>query len=213
MEPESKRWRRRKEARPQEILEAALILFAQKGFAATRINDIAKAAGLTCGTLYLYFANKEEIFKAVMREYLLPRLEMGRQLVQEKKGSARQLLTKLFRFWWMNGVEGPVSALPKIIYAEAGNFPEVVQMLQSEFVQPKDAMLRELIAYGVERGEFRPLDLEALPFVMTAPFIMTMLEKHLPTSVQYEPCREKILEAMLALILDGLAVSKEQTNE
>src|SRR5438445_2688875 len=69
------RWRRRKDARPVEILEAALACFAERGFAATRLEDVAARAGVTKGTLYLYFPGKEELFKAVVRAALIPNLE------------------------------------------------------------------------------------------------------------------------------------------
>src|SRR3954462_9440261 len=66
------RWRRRKEARPGEILDAALDCFAERGFAATRLEDVAARAGVTKGTAYLYYASKEDLFKAVVRGYLVP---------------------------------------------------------------------------------------------------------------------------------------------
>ena len=64
--------KRRKEARPSELLEAALELFVEKGFAATRLEDVASRAGVSKGTLYLYFENKDALFKAVVQEGIIP---------------------------------------------------------------------------------------------------------------------------------------------
>ena len=79
----AQRWHRRKEARPGEILGAALACFAERGFAATRLDDVAQRAGITKGTLYLYFPNKEELFKAVVTQALVPNLERGEALLSE----------------------------------------------------------------------------------------------------------------------------------
>ena len=73
------RWERRKEARPAELLAAALELFVEKGYAGTRLDDVAQRAGVSKGTLYLYFENKEDLFKAVVRES-----EIGRASCRER---------------------------------------------------------------------------------------------------------------------------------
>ena len=76
------RWSRRKDARPAELTRAALELFVERGYAATRLEDVAKRAGVSKGTLYLYFDSKEELFKAVVREGLVPALERGERMVE-----------------------------------------------------------------------------------------------------------------------------------
>ena len=93
------RWRRRKEARPTEILAAALALFAERGFAATRLDDVARRAGVTKGTLYLYFPNKEELFEAIVRQALVPNIEWGEALLDEADEPAALLLERLIRSW------------------------------------------------------------------------------------------------------------------
>src|ERR1700758_5808851 len=102
---QAQRWRRRKEARPGEILNAALACFAEHGFAATRLDDVAHRAGITKGTLYLYFPNKEELFKAVVAQALVPNLERGEALLgggagpTDEPGRAAALLLDLLRGW------------------------------------------------------------------------------------------------------------------
>jgi AcrR family transcriptional regulator len=99
-EQDGPRWRRRSEARPGEIVEAALDLFVEKGFAATKMDEIAKRAGVTKGTVYLYFPSKEDLFRAVVEEMMGPNIEAGERLVAEHEGTATDLLRKLILAWW-----------------------------------------------------------------------------------------------------------------
>src|SRR5437879_2411862 len=94
------RWHRRKEDRPAELLEAALTEFVSRGFAATRLEDVARRAGCTKGTIFLYFANKEELFKALVRQTVLPRIQEAEAMVEQHRGSQRDLLIRLLRARW-----------------------------------------------------------------------------------------------------------------
>ncbi|KAF0814572.1 putative HTH-type transcriptional regulator YfiR [Andreprevotia sp. IGB-42] len=172
-----KRWSRRKEARPQEILEAALALFVQKGYAATRIEDIAREAGVTRGTPYLYFANKEEIFKAVIRELLLPEIEEASAQLANFQGNAAGLLRELVQLWWKTMGETSLSALPKLMIAEGGNFPEVLDVYEREFIHPGQSLFRRVLEMGIASGEFRPVNVEQTIDVLAAPIVMAMLSR------------------------------------
>src|SRR6185437_6508592 len=112
--------RRRKEARPGEIATAALACFAERGFAATRLDDVAKRAGVTKGTLYLYFPNKEELFKAVVRQAVVPNIARGEALLDGATESGSAALARLIGNW-SEVMITPTSAIPKIVLAEAGN--------------------------------------------------------------------------------------------
>src|SRR5271165_4427177 len=115
------RWRRRKIARPAEILDAALASFAEHGYAATRLDDVAARAGVTKGTLYLYFRNKEDLFKAVVRQELVPILERGEAMIAASQASSPALLEQLLgTFAQILG--SSLSAIPKLVLTEAGNF-------------------------------------------------------------------------------------------
>lgn len=197
--------RRRKEARPQEILEAALQLFAEKGYSATKVDDIARAAGVTCGTPYLYFANKEDIFRALIREYLLPRLQLGDSLVQEYQGSARELFIALMKLWWdlLGGTQ--LSALPKIMVSEARNFPDVAAMYHEQFALRCNTLIRQVLEYGIARGEFRPVNLDIASHVLMAPYVQIMIAQHcgMPHCLQnHSP--DEFLEQVADLLLGGL---------
>ena len=104
-----RRWTRRKEARPEEITAAALELFVERGFANTRLEDVAARAGISKGTLYLYFANKEELFKAVVREALVARLVEFQGRIGKFQGSSFELLRLVFKTWWEKIGATPIS--------------------------------------------------------------------------------------------------------
>src|SRR5216117_4359774 len=95
--PRSPRWRRRKDARPEEIVAAALDVFVERGFAATKLADVGRRAGVTKGTIYLYFENKEALFKAVVRETIVPVIAKGEALAHSFTGTARDLFEQLIR--------------------------------------------------------------------------------------------------------------------
>src|SRR5262245_10903240 len=92
---ETVRWRRRAEARPQEILEAALAVFAERGFAAARMETIAARAGVSKGTLYLYFDSKEEIFKALLQTMLVSRIDEIAAQVRGQEGLVAPLIANV----------------------------------------------------------------------------------------------------------------------
>ena len=119
----SPRWARRKEARPQELLAAALEQFVERGYAATRLEDVARRAGVSKGTLYLYFANKEELFKAVVRENIVPVIGEAEQAIDGYAGHSATLFREIMLGWWQRIGDTPLSGIGKLMIAESGNFP------------------------------------------------------------------------------------------
>ncbi|HEV2550158.1 MAG TPA: TetR/AcrR family transcriptional regulator [Stellaceae bacterium] len=173
----SARWRRRKEDRPGEIIAAALTCFAERGFAATRLDDVAHRAGVTKGTLYLYFPNKEELFKAVVRRTIVAKIEQGEALLAHSPDPAPVLLER-FIAHWLAVIGTPASAIPKLILSEAGNFPDLARFYLEEVVLRGTALVRKLLQTGIERGEFRPQSLEHAAICVIAPMILSMLWQH-----------------------------------
>src|SRR2546425_8083964 len=112
------RWQRRKDARPTEILAAALACFKERGFATTRLEDVAAKAGVTKGTIYLYYSSKEELFEAVVRSELVPNIDRLEAALAES-GPAAVLLERLFSFWAQTVAPSPLSIIPKIVISEA----------------------------------------------------------------------------------------------
>lgn len=170
--------RRRKEARPAELVAAALDLFVEKGFAATRLEDVAAHAGVSKGTLYLYFDSKEALFKAVVREGLLPALAEGEKLVAGFDGPSEALLREVAAGMWRLIGAQRIGGIPKLIFAEARNFPEIARFYQEEVILRGTAMIRGVIERGIARGEFRPADVDAAIYIVIAPVLMRMIWRH-----------------------------------
>ena len=185
----SARWRRRKAARPAEILAAALSSFGERGFAATRLEDVAARAGVTKGTVYLYFRNKEELFKAVVRQSLVPTIARAETLVAQSNEPSAELLERLL-LQWAGLSTTPISALPKLILTEAGNFPDLARFYLDEVVRRGLALLQQLLQRGIERGEFRPMDTRATARCVIAPMLLAMLWRH-----SFEPHEKGAVDA------------------
>ena len=206
----AQRWRRRKEARPGEILDAALACFAEHGFAATRLEDVAHRAGVTKGTLYLYFPNKEELFKAVVAQALVPNLERGEALLSEaaEPRSAAALLAEVMR-GWAELASSPAGAIPKIVVSEAGNFPDLARFYREQVVDRGMALLRRVLQLGIARGEFRALDLDDTVRCVVAPLLMAMLWRHSLGRHElagFDP--DALCQTHLQLLLNGLRVCR-----
>src|ERR1700712_3718971 len=112
------RWERRKDARPQELLAAALDLFVERGFASTRLEDVARRAGVSKGTLYLYFTNKEELFKAVVRDSIVPVIGAAEDIIAGFEGHSADLLRIVITDWWQRLGATNASGITKLIMAE-----------------------------------------------------------------------------------------------
>ncbi|MFC4161663.1 TetR/AcrR family transcriptional regulator [Chitinimonas lacunae] len=170
--PCSPRWQRRKDARPAEILAAALALFGERGYANTRLDDVASRAGVTKGTLYLYFANKEELFKAAVRETVLPHIEFAEDLVADHRDDARSLLRRLLDAWAVLLSQPHSGCLSKLMMAEAANFPDLARFYLDEVVLRSRRLFSTVIERGIQDGEFRPVDVALLTREITAPLLM-----------------------------------------
>jgi AcrR family transcriptional regulator len=173
----STRWRRRKDARPGEIVAASLACFAERGYAATRLEDVARRAGVTKGTLYLYFPNKAELFKAVVRQAVVPNIVLGEALVAHSSEPAPVVLEQLIGRL-QAAMVAPASAIPKIVVAEAGNFPDIARFYLEEVIQRGLGLLGRVLKAGVARGEFRPMDVECTAYCIVAPMMLGMLWRH-----------------------------------
>jgi AcrR family transcriptional regulator len=172
------RWERRKDARPAELMAAALDLFVDKGYAGTRLDDVAARAGVSKGTLYLYFANKEELFKAVVRENIVRNIDQAAAAVAAHQGPSDRLLHDLVQAWWATMGLSKASGISKLMLAESGNFPEIATFYHDEVIHPAHRVMERAIERGIARGEFRPVDVETFTRVLVAPIVMLMLWQH-----------------------------------
>jgi len=199
---------RRKEARPQELLDAALALFVEKGFAATRSEEVALRAGVSKGTLYLYFPSKEELFKAVVRHNLSTLIAEGQGMVDTFEGSTTELLQCLMEAWWGRVVNTSASGIFKIMMSEARNFPELAQFYVDEVIQPCRRLLGRTVQRGIERGEFREIPADDVVHSLIAPVLFVAMHKHSIGAcgvAGVEMNAESFMRTQMQLLLHGLA--------
>ena len=200
---------RRKEARPGELLEAALDLFVEKGFAATRAEEVAARAGVSKGTLFLYFPSKEELFKAVVRENVVRHQTEGAEEIARFDGPTSALLEFLMLEWWRRYGATKASGISKLVISEASNFPDLARFFQDEVVTPGNAMIRSVLQRGIDRGEFRPVDTNLAVHSVLAPLLFLVTWKHsmapcCPSSEHIEP--ETFIRHHCELLVRGLSV-------
>lgn len=169
---------RRKEARPAELVDAALELFVEKGFAGTRVDDVAARAGVSKGTLFLYFPSKEELFKEVVRRNISGRIVEWNAQFESFSGPTAELLRQAMRQWWQQLGATPASGIIKLVMAEARNFPEMAQFYQREVIEPAHELMRRVLARGIAKGEFRPVNLDYAIYSVIAPMLFLIMWKH-----------------------------------
>ncbi|MCU0967779.1 MAG: TetR/AcrR family transcriptional regulator [Rubrivivax sp.] len=198
---------RRKQARPQELLDAALELFVERGFAAARSEEVARRAGVSKGTLYLYYPSKQDLFKAVVRHNLVNLIAEGRELVAAFAGPTSELLGLLVQTWWQRVGSTAASGIHKIVIAEARNFPDLAQFYTDEVILPADQLFSSAVQRGIDRGEFRPVPVHEVAYGLMAPMIFLCLHRH---SFGACPVRgadvdpAAVLRTQLDLVLRGL---------
>jgi len=201
----TKRWNRRKEARAPEILEAALASFGEKGFAGTRMDDIAARAGITKGTIYLYFDSKEALFKALARQSAGAQIEAVTGMVTASDAPSAELLrfviTTLGQF--MRTTDRII--LPRVLLSEMGNFPELAEFWRREIIDKGLGLFQGIVKRGVARGEFRKLPAEHAARLCIAPLlVMAVWRMHFEKfdSVPYD--YEGLIESHIETLLRGL---------
>ena len=210
--PEKKpkpRWARRKDARPEEIIAAALELFVERGYAATRLDDVAAHAGVSKGTLYLYFKNKEDLFKAVVRGNILPVLQHGEALLESFAGSSGELLQQLVRGWWELTGSTKIAGIPKLVIAEAGNFPDLAKFYYDEVILRGLSVFRRVLQRGTDAGEFRQVDADNLVHVALAPLVMLSVWNHSFACCAQEQLKpQRYIDSYLDMLLHSLLKSQ-----
>ena len=208
--PPASRRERRKEARPGELLDAALDLFVEKGYAATRVDDVAARAGVSKGTLFLYFPSKEELFKAVVRENIVGRFTEWNTELETVVGTTSEVLAYCYQVWWERIGATKASGITKLMLCEACNFPQITQFYQREVVAQGQQLIRRILQRGVDRGEFRALNLDYAVYAVLSPMIFLMMAKHseeacMPQEILMAP--QAYLETQINTLLYGLCQS------
>ena len=199
------RFQRRKEDRPAEITQAALAAFADKGYAATRVDEVAKRAGVSKGLLYLYFKTKEDLFKAVIRSFLSPQIDALISNIEETKLSAEEFLRGPFLAFARSLPKSPAKILIRLMIAEGPKHPDLVAWYWDNVVSRSLAALRTLIKRGVANGEFRESAVIEFPQLLVTPVFFSVI-----WMIIFQPHSnldtDRFIEAHLEIVLDSIKV-------
>jgi AcrR family transcriptional regulator len=196
--------RRRKAERPKEILEAAFVEFSRNGYAVTTLDQIAERAGVTKGTIYVYFENKEHLFISMVREVTSATLETVHTMFETHEGSTAELLRAQFSFIYQHIVDDRRRReVVRMLVAEAPRFPELADRYYEEILQPCLQLFKQAIQRGMDRGEIRQSSIIDSPQVVIAPIAlvdmwMMMFDDRQPLDMK------AYFNAHLDLVLNGL---------
>lgn len=197
--------RRRKEARPAELAEAALSVFVEKGFAATRLDDVAARAGVSKGTVYLYFDSKEALFKEVIRKAVLPAIERGETRMEQHQGNTANLLNDLLWEWMQLLRSNPLGQIPKLIIADSDKFPELARMFHDTVVRRARVLIRRVLAAGVAAGEFRIDDVDMVVEMLVATLLLPAIERNAAGfRTGRPPGARRYLDTVVHVVLHGV---------
>jgi AcrR family transcriptional regulator len=196
--------RRRKADRPKEILEAAFEEFSRNGYATTTLDQVAVRAGVTKGTIYVYFENKEHLFISMVRELTKPATDFAQEMFERDEGSTADLLREQFSFIYRHIVEDRRRReVVRMLIAESPRFPELADRYHEEIHRPCIELLQRAIQRGIDRGEIRPSAVSSCPQVIIAPIAlldlwMMMFDDRHPLDM------EEYFRAHLDMVLNSL---------
>lgn len=193
------RFRRRKEERPQEITAAAFEAFAKNGYAATRVDDVARRAGVSKGLLYLYFKTKEELFKAVVRSLVMPRVDALTASIDTSELTAEEFLRGPFLEFVKKLPGSPISVVIRLMIAEGPKHPDLVQFYWDNVVSRGLAAITSLLERGVASGEFRRTEVNALPHLVIMPVVFSVVFQLLFKKQSLDT--DKLIEAHVDMLL------------
>lgn len=202
------RFQRRKEDRPQEITAAAFEVFAEKGYARARVQEVAARAGVSKGLLYLYFDTKQALFKAVIRSVVMRRIDALLAAVENTELSSEAFMRgPLIEF--MKTLPGsPVAVVIRLLIAEGQRHPDLVDYYWDNVVAKGLAALTRIIERGVERGEFRDTDVTRLPQLVLAPAMVSVIWRILFTRHQLDT--DRLIETQIDMLLAYIKAGTEQ---
>ena len=200
------KFRRRAEARPDEVLDAALDLFIERGFANTRVEDIAARAGLSKGAVYLYFPSKEAVLEGVVRRAMVPIASTAVDMVQNYVGDPRTIITLVMKTVAKRLTDPRTLAIPKLMMREMINFPDFAAMYRREVIDRAVPILVGLLRTGIAEGHLRPVDPELTIRSIIGPIMLHILLDEvfgIRPSGGFEI--EKLIDNHLTILFDGLS--------
>ena len=199
------KWQRRKDERPAEILDAALALFVSKGFVSTKIDDIAKMAGVSKGTVYIYYASKEILFKGMVHELMVPKINDVEDFIKAYQGSQLDLLKAVIRQWWQTVKSSGLTGVPKLIISEADNFPELTRFYVKEVIHRVQSILVKILNKGIDNNEFTKIEpILSARVIMSSLVYFSMWDTSLKKYDQSGLEVEDLIEQQIQQLVNGM---------
>ncbi|MEO6015041.1 MAG: TetR/AcrR family transcriptional regulator [Devosia sp.] len=203
------KFRRRAEARPDEVLDAALALFVEKGFANTRVEDIATRAGLSKGAVYLYFPSKEAILEGLVLRAVTPIANNALGFVTNYAGDPRTVITMVLKMVAGRLTAPETIAIPKLLIREMIHFPEFAGVYRREVLDRVIPVVEQLIKTGIEEGYFRPVDPHLTIRSIVGPIVLHMLMAEIFGIMPEEGLSvDKLVDNHLTILFDGLSAKQ-----
>lgn len=200
------KFRRRAEARPDEVLDAALELFMEKGFAATRVDDIAKRAGLSKGTVYLYFPSKEAVLEGLVRRAIIPIADSALVALRDYEGDPRVVIATVIKMLGHRFADPRIVAIPKVVFREVLGFPHLAQMYRAEVLDRVLPVIIGLIRKGIEQGYLRQVDPELTVRSIVGPLLLHVMLAEVFGIVPEGGLQfDKLVDNHLSILFDGLS--------
>jgi AcrR family transcriptional regulator len=207
------KFRRRAEARPDEVLDAALELFLERGFAASKVEDVARRAGVSKGLVYLYFPSKDALMEAIVHRAVAPIADVAIGEITQFRGDPRVAISMVLRMLVGRLMEPKRFAIPQLILREAGQFPQIAAMYRREVLDKAIPTLRGLLQRGMDEGYLRPLDADLTVRSIAGPLIIHVLLAQVFAIVPEDGlAMDRLLENHLAILFDGLSLTKEEAR-
>jgi AcrR family transcriptional regulator len=187
MHPGQPKFKRRKADRPDEIVAAAIEVFAERGFAAARLDDIAARAGVSKGAIYLYFPTKEDIFRAVIEQGVAPNLDLIGELAAAHGQSLPDLLRAFAEMIAGVASSSPVGGIIKMVIGESRNFPELARAWYDQLITPALGTITRVIEAAQARGELKPGDARQYAVSLISPMLLAVIWRETFVPVGAEP--------------------------
>ena len=208
---QTQRWQRRKEARPSEIIAAALEVFVEHGYAASKLDDIASKAGISKGSLYLYFDSKADLFKEMVKQVVIPEIEKAESTVKEYHGPLSRIITNMVQYWWQTVVETRICGFPKLVISEAANFPELAEFYVNEVIKRGRKLVAVMIKRGVESGEFRDVEPQYAARILISPIVFAAIWKESLASYDDKYDVKRYLAMETEIFLRGISSNENMS--
>ena len=204
------RYRRRKEERPAEITRAAFDVFAEKGYAATRVQEVARRAGVSKGLMYLYFRTKEDLFKAVIKSVVVRRVDALLETLELSTASSEAFLRGPFARFLKRIPGSPIAVVIRLLLAEGPRHPDLVDYYWQHVVSKGLGAIRRFVARGIERGEFRATAVDDLPQLFLAPAIVATIWNMLFSKRPIDA--DRLIDTQIELLLQHIRADAETAH-